>query len=299
MTSATTMPPSGSSAAAPTSLGRSRPISFPCASIATTSELLYWNERDVPTKPASCSKSGPAPYPKRSRETPEPSNSRTFVMSLGGAAKMSVMVAATLPEPSLVAMSQELPKSVACSRTGSPGSPGARPAHSSCVVVGWNSAVTCASPVRWTVQVVVDPEQAAPFHALNMEPEAAVAVSTTSVPSAKLALHDGRQATPAGVDCTLPLAPPVPEISTLSMCVAGPPDPELASDPESLPPPSAPLPASGLPLRAPASSPTPPPSLAPPEPAPAPVGAPPQPATINAAAASDGIEMRMAPVPRE
>src|SRR5438552_16486397 len=211
-------------------------------------------------------------------------------MSPGVAAKMSVMVAATLPEPSLVAMSQELPESVACSRTGSPGSPGARPAHSSCVAVGWNSAVTCASPVRWTAQVVVDPEQAAPFHALNMEPEAAVAVSTTSVPSAKLALHDGPQAIPAGVDCTLPLAPLVPEIWTPSMCVAGPPDPL---------PPSGPVPAYGLPLPAPASSPTPPPSLAPPEPAPVPVGAPPQPATINAAAASDGIEMRMTPVPRE
>src|SRR5256885_5758020 len=218
------MPPVGSSAAARTKPGLSLPISFPCASIANTSELSDWNGRDVPTKPASCSKSGPEPYPKRPSETPEPSNSDTFMTFLGGAAKTSVMVAATLPEPSLVAMSQELPNPVACSRTGSPGSPGARPAHSSCVAVGWNPAVTCASPVRWTVHVVVDPEQAAPSHALNMEPEAAVAVSTTSVPSAKVALHEGRQAMPAGLDCTLPLAPAVSGVSTVGVCVPGPPD---------------------------------------------------------------------------
>jgi hypothetical protein len=72
--------------------------------------------------------------------------------------------------------------------------------------------VTEAAAVRVTAQVLV-PVQA-PDQPANVEPEAAVAVSVTAVPLAKLALHVGAQLIPEGLLVTVPV--PVPALWTVS-----------------------------------------------------------------------------------
>jgi hypothetical protein len=69
-------------------------------------------------------------------------------------------------------------------------------------------AVTLVADLIDTVQVPV-PEQPAPDHPVNSEPDAALAVRVTLVPYSKVAEHVSPQLMPAGLEVTVPVPAPV------------------------------------------------------------------------------------------
>jgi len=75
------------------------------------------------------------------------------------------------------------------------------------VGAGVNVAVTDLAASRVTWQVLAVPEQA-PLHPVKADPTAAMAVRVTTVPGAKLAVHDVPQSIPSGLLVTLPLPDP-------------------------------------------------------------------------------------------
>jgi hypothetical protein len=69
------------------------------------------------------------------------------------------------------------------------------------------TAVTLVAPAMSNLQVGLTPTQA-PRHSRKTAPGAAVALTVTTVPGAKLALQVAPQLSPAGVDVTVPSALP-------------------------------------------------------------------------------------------
>ncbi len=80
-----------------------------------------------------------------------------------------------------------------------------------------NEAVTDFDEVIDTVQVVNDPLQA-PDHPENVEPDEALAISTTFVPDEAVVEHVEPQLIPEGLEVTVPL--PEPDLETHKACRA-------------------------------------------------------------------------------